>query len=428
MAQKTYYYGFGCENIPLLERLVGAVVVGAETANDRAVVRVAIDETAKDDLDATMASLGWTYLGEEPPTVTVTNAASPFNVGSQTNTVFADVSSGPVTVVLPPAAQGKIVRVKRSGGGTQNKVTVTALPGDTISDGDIVLSEEGQATELVGDGGTVHNLVGMSVAETPLWTGSRLPTRVATTTNIADLAAGAPNIVDGVALQVGDRVLVADAQTDAAERGPYVVVDVGGGADGQWVRGADFDSVTEDQLTAGITYYVQEGDQNGVTRYTLTTPGVIVLGVTALSFRQEVVPVRTDAAPFEIKAAGAFTNGSVVWSDLVDARDYSEVSVWVNLTNIGTNTSVRVYAQWPHPGGALNDGNGTQQTDALLGPSADGAFLLKEYKPTLEAADNELVTGNRILLTFPKKGTQFRLGVMGNAADGSFSVDALRLA
>lgn len=428
MAVKTYYYGFGCQNIPLLERLVGAVVTGYETANDRTIVRAFIDELAKEDLDATMISLGWTYLGEVAPTVTVTNADSPFSVNSATNTVVADVSAGPITVVLPPAVQGKSVRVKRNGGGTQHHVTVEAGPGDTLAGGNVILTEEGQVAEVVGDANTTYNLVTMSTGDTPLWTGYRLPVRVATTTNIADLAAGAPNTVDGVALNVGDRVLVTDAQTDATKRGPYVVVAVGAGADGQWVRGSDFDDVTEDQLTAGIVYYAQEGDQNGITRFTLTTPGAITLGVTALSFRQEAVPVRTDAAPFEIKAAGAFTNGTIVWSNTVDTRDYSEVSVWLNLTNIGTSTSVRVYAQWPHPGGALNDGNGTQQTDALLGASADGTFLVKEYKPTLEAADNELVTGNRILLTFPKKGTLFRLGVMGNAADGSFSVDALRLA
>lgn len=98
--------------------------------------------------------------------------------------------------------------------------------------------------------------------------------RVATTTN---LTLSGPQTVDGVAVQVGDRVLVR-AQTDARQNGLYVV------ASGAWTRAPD--AALDSQVTPGLAVFVEEGTQYHDTVWLLTTDAPIVLGTTPLTFTQ----------------------------------------------------------------------------------------------------------------------------------------------
>lgn len=98
--------------------------------------------------------------------------------------------------------------------------------------------------------------------------------RVATTGNIT---LSGTQTIDGVALSVGDRVLVKD-QTTPAQNGIYVV------SAGAWSRATDADSSAE--VKGGMTMWVNEGTVNGDTQWTLTTNDVITLGTTALTFTQ----------------------------------------------------------------------------------------------------------------------------------------------
>ncbi len=116
--------------------------------------------------------------------------------------------------------------------------------------------------------------------------------RVATTAPIADLAAGAPDTLDGVALAQGDRVLVKD-QAAAAENGIYVVDTVGTGADGAWVRAADADNGLD--ISANFSVAVEEGAVNADSLWMLTTDHPITLGVTALTFKRLITQTELDA-------------------------------------------------------------------------------------------------------------------------------------
>ena len=107
--------------------------------------------------------------------------------------------------------------------------------------------------------------------------------RAATTGPIADLAAGAPAVLDGVALAQGDRLLVKD-QANGAENGIYVVQTLGTGADGTWIRSQDADTALK--VTADLTAAVEEGTVNADTVWMLTTNAPITLGTTALAFKQ----------------------------------------------------------------------------------------------------------------------------------------------
>lgn len=103
--------------------------------------------------------------------------------------------------------------------------------------------------------------------------------RVATTAAIniaADLEDG--DVIDGVTLATGDRVLVKD-QSTGSENGIYVVV-----ASGAASRATDADTSAE--VTSGMFTFVSEGTTNADSGWVLTTNDTITLGSTSLAFAQ----------------------------------------------------------------------------------------------------------------------------------------------
>lgn len=107
------------------------------------------------------------------------------------------------------------------------------------------------------------------------------PVRVVSTANVATLAGGAPNTVDGVTLVANDRVLVA-GQTTASQNGIYVVTTVGTGANGTWTRATDADAGTE--LQPGTAVRVNEGTTNADTSWFITSDAAITIGTTAITW------------------------------------------------------------------------------------------------------------------------------------------------
>ena len=97
---------------------------------------------------------------------------------------------------------------------------------------------------------------------------------VATTANIT---LSGTQVVDGVSLIVGDRVLVKD-QSTASQNGIYVV------AAGAWTRSTDADNNPGGEVTSGMFTFVEEGTINASTGFVLTTADPITLGTTALTF------------------------------------------------------------------------------------------------------------------------------------------------
>ena len=103
--------------------------------------------------------------------------------------------------------------------------------------------------------------------------------RAATTAAInisADLQSG--DVIDGVTLATGDRVLVKN-QSTASENGIYVVV-----ASGAASRSTDADTSAE--VTSGMFTFVTEGTVNDNSGWVMSTNDTIVLGTTALAFVQ----------------------------------------------------------------------------------------------------------------------------------------------
>jgi len=102
--------------------------------------------------------------------------------------------------------------------------------------------------------------------------------RVATRSHVPLLAA--ISIIDEVNLVHQDRVLLA-GQTNTAYNGIYIWNSV----TGKLIRATDADSTIE--VSGGMRMYVEEGATNAQTYWTLTTPGVIILGTTGLTFARD---------------------------------------------------------------------------------------------------------------------------------------------
>lgn len=139
---------------------------------------------------------------------------------------------------------------------------------------------------------------------------------VVTDANIADLVAGAPDIVDGVSLAVGDRVLV-NAQATASQNGIYEVVTVGTGSNGEWERAEDMN--TGDRVHSGLVSFVFGGSE-ATKGYMLTSPGtggVHIVGTDAMSFQplnDEDSGVSLSQFVFNEVATGTIGSGNKVFT------------------------------------------------------------------------------------------------------------------
>jgi len=98
--------------------------------------------------------------------------------------------------------------------------------------------------------------------------------RAATTANIT---LSGTQTIDGVALSVGNRVLVKD-QTNAVQNGIYVV------ASGAWSRASDADEPNE--VSPGLFLFVEEGSLNADNGYVITSDAPLTVGTDALVFTQ----------------------------------------------------------------------------------------------------------------------------------------------
>ena len=138
-------------------------------------------------------------------------------------------------------------------------------------------------------------------------------------------AAGMEDI-DGVAVTVGDRILVKN-QVAGKDNGIYTVTTVGTGAVQQVLtRATDADSSA--QVKGGMQVWVNQGTANADTVYALTTNDPITLDTTALTFTLQSPPVHT---------ATHIRDGSdEIDGDLLDI-DYAETNYAATVTAPATH-------------------------------------------------------------------------------------------
>lgn len=161
------------------------------------------------------------------------------------------------------------------------------IDGNTISatntNGNVVLTPNGTGTVNVS-GVRITNLAeptADSDAATKYYVDAarsgldvKASVKAATTANIT---LSGTQTIDGVALSVGDRVLVKD-QTTGTQNGIYVV------AAGAWSRSTDADNTPSGEVTSGMFTFVEQGTVNSDCGFVLTTEDPITLGTTSLTF------------------------------------------------------------------------------------------------------------------------------------------------
>ena len=208
--------------------------------------------------------------------------------------------------------------------------------------------------------------------------------RVSTTANI-DLSTGleASDVIDGVTLVAGNRVLVKH-QSSGADNGIYVVQ-----SSGAAVRADDANVSSE--VTAGFFTFVEEGTLYGNTGWVLTTDNPITLGSTALTFTQ-------------FSGTGTFTAGSGLTLNGTEfSVDVTPASGNATLINSGGAVEVKVNTtdglESTASGLGINNGTGlTFSSGALVLDTANGygtrklAYNLGNNSATSFAANHNLST------------------------------------
>jgi hypothetical protein len=238
--------------------------------------------------------------------------------------------------------------------------------------------------------------------------------RVITLTSIV-LSGGAPNSVDGVSLNLNDRVLVA-GQSSGAQNGIYYVTTLGSGSNGTWARSVDTDTTGE--LLAGTIVMVTEGTQYQDTQWKLTTNNPIVIGTTPLTFVQN----------YSTNSISAGTSNVVVTSNSNVTISSAGTANVVVVTSTGANVAGAVRATGDVFGKELwsNQSSGDEGGQVNLGipatnTSLTGQVVIDVYQNRLRFFQGDNARGAYIDLTQAGAGVSTNLlaGGGGGTPGGS---------
>ena len=183
------------------------------------------------------------------------------------------------------------------------------------------------------------------------------------------------NTIDGVALVVGNRVLVADynASINSSENGIYEVTSIGDGATTSFVLTRAEDADTDADVDDGMTTWVGEGTTYGDTRWTLITNDPITVDTTTLQFTQSA------STGSLVGGNGIDITGSTISVDLTTNGGLAFTTDTLNINadiTRGVNTDasglfVKLAAAGAGTGGLEFDGSGDLQVDLTALPGLE---------------------------------------------------------
>jgi hypothetical protein len=249
-------------------------------------------------------ALNSTFNGSSATTIDYSSVGAAPKAGSSDIVTVGTLTSGSIGVGFTAIDNARLANSKVTvgttdislgsssttlAGLTQVDVNNIRVTGNTISstntDGDIIFDPNGTGTVNVSSA-RITNLAdptGAQDAATKAYvdaTRSGLDVKDSVrAATIGNITLSNTQTVDGVALAVGNRVLVKNQDT-ASENGIYVV------ASGAWTRATDADNSPAGEVTSGMFAFVEQGTVNADSGWVLTTDGAITLGTTSLAFVQ----------------------------------------------------------------------------------------------------------------------------------------------
>lgn len=197
----------------------------------------------------------------------------------------------------------------------------TQLRTQQIKDGAITNAKQNFGTPSAGTDAVILSYLQSYVADAIGASNLKDAVRVATTAN-GSLATAFANgqVVDGVTLATGDRILIKN-QTTGSENGIYVV-----NASGAPTRASDADTATD---IADAVVYVSQGTANADTGWKLVTDS-ITLGSTALVFTSLTVSGLTSGNFVVSETPAGAINGSNTSFTTGNAPVAGTVQVFLN--------------------------------------------------------------------------------------------------
>jgi len=254
--------------------------------------------------DSGGVALNATYNGSAAKTIDYSSVGAAPKAGSSDIVTVGTLTSGSIGAGFTAIANARLANSKVTvgttdislgsssttlAGLTQVDVNNIRVTGNTISstntDGDIIFDPNGTGTVNVSSA-RITNLADPTGAQDAATKAYVDATRSGLDVKDSVRAATIGNItltntqtVDGVALAVGNRVLVKNQDT-ASENGIYVV------ASGAWTRATDADNSPAGEVTSGMFAFVEQGTVNADSGWVLTTDGTITLDTTSLTFVQ----------------------------------------------------------------------------------------------------------------------------------------------
>lgn len=203
--------------------------------------------------------------------------------------------------------------------------------------------------------------------------------------------------LDGIALNVGDRVLIKD-QASQAQNGVYTVTTVGT-ISTNWVltRATDFDNSPSTEVGPGTFFFVEQGNTQADNGYVVSTDTAITIGTTAIVFSQFSGAGQITAGAGLTKSGNTIdvvgtANRISVATDSIDiAATYVGQASITTLGTIGTGTWQGSVVAPTYGGTGVNNGSKTITLGGNL--TTSGA-----YNTTLTATADTT-------LTLPTTGT-----------------------
>lgn len=141
----------------------------------------------------------------------------------------------------------------------------------------LVVQDAGGYITLVGD--PINPLHAVTKQYVDALVSGLVPRAPVVAASTAPVTLAGLSTVDGIALAVGDRVLVKD-QALPVHNGVYLA------SNGAWTRSTDFDGAPAGEAVSGMTFPVSGGTINNGKAFSVSTPNPVIVGTSNITFTQ----------------------------------------------------------------------------------------------------------------------------------------------